>query len=159
MCLAYSTQYGKTRFAPVISDNAHSTNDNFDPHSFRVLLAPILKIHDAKEKALPFVEMWVNGTTRRDFVHAGDIADACPHRLRQDVSAPERSPNIGAGSDMSLMEPAEIVCGVAGYKGPLEWSRTKQDAAPCKLLDHAGPRSLGWSPKIDFHDGIGNTYE
>lgn len=159
MCLAYNKQYGDKRFIPVIPNSAYGPNDNFDPKSGHVLSALMSRFHEAKAGGIEAVTLWGSGSPRREFVHADDIADACLHLLRQDVSALEFPLNIGVGSDISIKDLAETIAGVVGYKGRLEWDRTKPDGAPRKLLDSARLRSFGWEPRISLDEGLRNTYE
>lgn len=159
MCLAYNKQYGDKRFIPVIPNNAYGPNDDFDPQSGHVLSALISRFHSAKKNGAEAVTLWGSGSPRREFVHADDIADACLHLLQHDVSGLELPLNIGAGSDISIKELADMIAGVVGYKGKLEWDRTRPDGAPRKLLDSTRLRTFGWEPKVNFSEGLRNTYE
>lgn len=159
MCLAYNKQCGDKRFIPVIPNSAYGPNDNFDPKSGHVLSALMSRFHEAKMSGAGVVTLWGSGSPRREFVHADDIADACLHLLLQDVSALEFPLNIGVGSDISIRELADAISGVVGYSGRLEWDSTKPDGAPRKLLDSTRLRSFGWSPKVNFSEGLKNTYE
>ncbi len=159
MCLAYNKQYGDKRFIPVIPNSAYGPNDNFDPKSGHVLSALMSRFHEAKMSGAQAVTLWGSGSPRREFVHADDIADACLHLLQNDVSNLEFPLNIGVGSDISIRELAEAIAGVVGYRGQLEWDRTKPDGAPRKLLDSTRLRAFGWSPKTSFTEGLRNTYD
>lgn len=159
MCLAYNKQYGDKRFIPVIPNSAYGPNDNFNPKSGHVLSALMSRFHEAKASGAESVTLWGSGSPRREFVHADDIADACLYLLQQDVSALEFPLNIGVGSDISIKELAEAIVDIVGYKGRLEWDRSKPDGAPRKLLDSSRLRSFGWEPKTSFDDGLRNTYE
>jgi GDP-L-fucose synthase len=159
MCLAYNKQYGDKRFIPVIPNSAYGPNDNFDPESGHVLSALMSRFHRAKLAGAEKVTLWGSGSPRREFVHADDIADACLRLLRQDVSALELPVNIGVGADVSIKDLAEMIAGVVGYAGRLEWDRTKPDGAPRKLLDSDRLRAFGWEPRVSFDEGLRNTYE
>ena len=159
MCLAYNKQYGEKRFLPVIPNSAYGPNDNFDPNSGHVLSALMARFHAAKEANLDSVTLWGSGLPRREFVHADDIADACLHLLEEDVSALEFPVNIGVGYDISIKDLAEELADVVGYKGRLEWDRSKPDGAPRKLLDSARLEAFGWKPKVKLSDGLLSTYK
>jgi len=159
MCLAYNNQYGDKRFLPVIPNSAYGPNDNFNPKSGHVLSALMSRFHEAKASGAVAVTLWGSGSPRREFVHADDIAGACLHLLQHDVSALEFPVNIGVGSDISIKELAETIADVVGYKGRLEWDRTKPDGAPRKLLDSTRLRSFGWEPRVSLNEGLRNTYE
>jgi GDP-L-fucose synthase len=159
MCLAYNKQDCDTRFIPVIPNSAYGPHDNFDPKSGHVLSALIARFHLAKVSGAESIVLWGSGVPRREFIHADDIADACVHLLRQDNVALELPLNIGVGVDVSIKELAELIAGVVGYKGRLEWDLTKPDGAPRKLLDSARIQSLGWKSNVGLAEGLTNTYQ
>jgi GDP-L-fucose synthase len=66
--------------------------------------------------------------------------------------------NIGAGSDMTIRELAEITKEVVGYKGDVIWDRSKPDGMPRKLLDISRLNSIGWKPEVKLKEGIARTY-
>ena len=158
MCLAYNKQDRATRYIPVIPNSAYGPHDNFDPKSGHVLSALMARFHQAKVSGANSVTLWGSGSPRREFIHADDIADACLHLLAQDDIAVDLPLNIGVGVDVSIKELAELIAGVVGYKGRLEWDLTKPDGAPRKLLDSARIQSLGWAPKVRLAEGLAATY-
>lgn len=158
LCLAYNKQDHDTRFIPVIPNSAYGPYDNFDPKSAHVLSALMTRFHQAKANRADSVVLWGSGSPRREFIHADDIADACLHLLQQDDLVVELPINIGVGHDVSIKELAELVAGVVGYKGQVEWDRTKPDGAPRKLLDSGRIQSLGWKPHIGLAEGLAETY-
>ena len=159
MCLAYCKQYGNKRFLPVIPNSIYGPHDNFDPESAHVLSALIARFHDAKQRRLESVTLWGSGTARREFIHADDIADACLHLLKSDLGNIEFPLNIGVGHDMSIKELAETIAQITGFEGRINWDKTKPDGAPRKLLDSSRIRASGWRPKLEFREGLLNTYK
>ncbi|MBA0915741.1 MAG: GDP-L-fucose synthase [Nitrospira sp.] len=159
MCLAYNKQDHDTRFIPVIPNSAYGPHDNFDPKSGHVLSALMTRFHQAKVSGAKSVTLWGSGSPRREFIHADDIADACVHLLMQDNAEIELPLNIGVGADVSIKELAELIAGVVGYQGRLEWDLTKPDGAPRKLLDSARIQSLGWKPSVGLAAGLASTYQ
>lgn len=158
MCLAYNKQDHDARFIPVIPNSAYGPHDNFDPKSAHVLSALVARFHEAKMTGAESVGLWGSGSPRREFVHADDIADACVHLLAEEELRIEFPINIGIGQDVSIKELAELIAGVVGYRGKLNWDSTKPDGAPRKLLDSARIRSLGWNPSIGLREGLTETY-
>jgi GDP-L-fucose synthase len=158
MCLAYNKQDHDVRFIPVIPNSAYGPHDNFDPKSAHVLSALLARFHEAKLTGAESVGLWGSGSPRREFVHADDIADACVHLLAEEDLTVEFPINIGIGQDVSIKELAELIAGVVGYRGELNWDSTKPDGAPRKLLDSARIRSLGWKPSIGLREGLTETY-
>ena len=66
--------------------------------------------------------------------------------------------NIGAGSDMTVQQLAEITKKVVGYTGDMVWDRSKPDGMPQKLLDISRLTSIGWKPEVTIEQGIARTY-
>ena len=159
MCLAYNKQYGGNRFIPVIPNTVYGPNDNFEPDSAHVLPALMTRFHDAKLRKTDSIALWGSGSSRREFVHADDIAAACLHLLMHDVSGMKFPLNIGVGSDISIKELAESIAIVVGYKGAVNWDTTKPDGAPRKLLDKTRMDALGWKAKIPLEVGLRQTYK
>jgi len=159
MCLAYNQQYGEQRFIPVIPNSAFGPNDNFDPKSGHVLSALIRRIHNAREIGEPTLTLWGSGTPRREFIHSYDIAYACIALLIGDTSLLKLPLNLGTGRDFSILELAETIAGVIGYKGALQWDTSKPDGAPRKLLDSSRILDFGWQPVVDFEEGLRSTYQ
>jgi GDP-L-fucose synthase len=159
MCLAYNKQDQVTRFIPVVPNSAYGPHDNFDLRSSHVLSALMARFHQAKVSGAESVTLWGSGSPRREFIHADDIADACMHLLTQDNAAIELPLNVGVGADVSIKELAELIAGVVGYQGRLEWDLTKPDGAPRKLLDSTRIQSLGWEPSVGLAAGLASTYQ
>jgi GDP-L-fucose synthase len=103
--------------------------------------------------------LWGSGTPRREFIHSDDVADASILLLESDTSTLPLPINLGIGKDFSIAELAEIIASIIGYKGSIEWDRSQPNGAPRKLLDSGRLRAFGWKPKIEFEEGIKNTYQ
>ena len=58
------------------------------------------------------------------------------------------------GEDLSIRELAETVAETAGFKGTIEWDRSKPDGTPRKLMDSSRIRALGWKPHTTMREGL-----
>jgi GDP-L-fucose synthase len=104
----------------------------------------------------PSVILWGTGSPRREFLHVDDLADACLYLMNHyDESEPI---NIGWGKDQTILELAQIVSGIVGYKGSIKWDSAKPDGTPQKLLDVSRLTGQGWQAKIDLEEGIRGVY-
>lgn len=165
MCHAYNRQYG-TRYVCAMPTNLYGPGDNFDAQNSHVLPAMIRKFHEAKIDDGPVV-LWGTGAPRREFLHVDDMADACVRMMtfpEEDLGwlFKDDSPpliNIGCGQDLSIRELAQVVAGIIGYQGQVQWDRSKPDGTPRKLLDISRMKHLGWEHKISLGDGIREVYE
>lgn len=156
MCQAYNKQYG-TNFISVMPTNLYGPGDNFDLETSHVLPALIRKFHEAKVARAPHVVVWGTGTPRREFLHVDDLADACLFLMNNYDSS--EIINIGVGKDLTIVELANLIKEIVGYKGEIVFDTSKPDGTPRKLLDVSKLFNLGWRPRIRLEDGIRSTYE
>ena len=156
LCQAYRQQY-QVDFIVGIPANVFGVGDDFDRDNAHVIPALIRKMHQAKLKNQPVVEVWGTGTPRREFVFADDLADAClfvMHNYSDSLPI-----NIGGGTNISIRELAELVKVVVGYDGLLNFDTSKPDGMPLKALDSTQLLSLGWQPQTDLKSAVEATYQ
>lgn len=155
MCRTYRQQYGCDFFS-VMPTNLYGEHDNFDPRSSHVLPALIRKFHEARQAGLPTVDVWGSGTARREFLHVDDLADACLF-LMQNYAGGDHI-NVGTGSDLTILELAELLREIIYPQARLVFDTTKPDGTPRKQLDVGRLRGLGWRHAISLRDGVERTY-
>jgi len=134
LCENYRLQYG-CNFISVMPTNLYGPNDNYDLAKSHVLPALLRKIHTAKIKNVPTVEVWGSGTPLREFLHVDDLADACLF-LMENYNEPELV-NIGTGTDISIKDLVLMIMNIANYKGEIKFDSTKPDGTPRKQLSVA----------------------
>lgn len=154
MCQAYRQQYG-CDFIAAMPTNLYGPNDNFDLQTAHVLAALLRRFHEAREQGTT-PTLWGSGAPRREFLHVDDCADACLFLM--DRYSDARIMNVGAGQDIAIAELAALVAEVVGYRGGLQWDRTKPDGMPRKLMDSSRMAALGWKPTIGLREGLSETY-
>lgn len=155
LCQAYRRQHGAD-FISAMPTNLYGPGDNFDLETSHVLPALIRKAHEAKVRGARSVTLWGSGTPRREFLHVDDCADACVHLIK--VYSDESHANVGAGTDVTILELARLVCAAVGFEGEIVHDRSKPDGTPRKLMSADKLNRLGWSPSIPLEDGIRRTY-
>ena len=104
----------------------------------------------------PSVIIWGTGAPRREFLYVDDLADACVFLMKHYDES--EIINIGWGRDQTILDLAEMVSDVVGFKGDIKWDATRPDGTPQKLLDVSRLANLGWQPKITLEDGIREVY-
>jgi GDP-L-fucose synthase len=109
----------------------------------------------AKKNDEPSVAIWGTGTSRREFMHVDDLADACLFLLQNYNE--EGLVNIGWGEDLTIKELATLIAAEVGYIGTLEFDTSKPDGTPRKLLDTTKINNLGWKPFIKLQVGVSRT--
>lgn len=152
---AYRKQYGR-KWISAMPTNIYGPGDNFDLENSHVLPALIRKFHDAKVSGAKSVTLWGTGSPRREFLHSDDLGRACVFLLENYDD--EVAINVGVGEDIPISELAELIQGIVGFEGDIEWDDTKPDGTPRKLLEVSRLAELGWKPKVLLATGIKETY-
>lgn len=155
LCQAYRRQYG-CDFVSVMPTNLYGPGDRYDAEGGHVVAALIMKIHAAKVTDSPTVEIWGSGAPRREFLFSEDLADACVFVMKN--YSGEMFLNVGTGRDVTILELAESIAHMVGWKGTFTFNRTKPDGTPRKVMDVSRLRALGWTAPTDFETGIRAAY-
>ena len=152
----YRREYGR-RWISIMPTNLYGLNDNFDLRTSHALPALMRKFHDAKTEGRNFVELWGTGNPRREFMFSDDFASALMYVVE---NYDDESPiNIGTGSDVSIMELADLMCEVVGFDGEIKWNTSVPDGTFRKLLDVSKLRNLGWEHSRSLRQGLEITYK
>lgn len=156
MCEAYRDQYG-CNYVSVMPTNLYGFGDNYHPENSHVLPALIRKFHEAKVENKNQVEVWGSGKPLREFLFVDDLAEAA-FLVMQDYNE-KQFLNIGTGTDLSILDLANLIKKVLGYEGEIIFNSDKPDGTPRKLMDVSKIKSIGWTPKIELEEGIKLAYE
>ncbi len=127
-----NTQMGR-HYKTVIPCNLYGFWDKFSPDKSHMIPAVIRKIHEAKQQGSN-VEIWGDGTARREFMFAEDLADFTFFALQKLDAVPDLI-NVGLGHDYSINEYYQAVAEVVGFSGTFEHDLTKPVGMKQKLVD------------------------
>jgi GDP-L-fucose synthase len=156
LCQAYRRQHG-CDFISAMPTNLYGPGDNFDLTTSHVIPALMRKAHEAKISGPAEMIVWGSGAPRREFLHVDDAADALVHLMTHHSG--EEHVNVGCGSDLTILELANLIARVVGFTGRISTDPSKPDGTPRKLLDTSKLARLGWQPKIGLEDGLSRTYQ
>lgn len=156
LCDSYRAQYG-CNYISAMPTNLYGPNDNYDLEKSHVLPAMLRKFITAKRIQAPTVTIWGTGTPKREFLHVDDLAEACLYLMQ--TYNEKGLVNIGTGTDVTILELAELIQQITGYEGEIVLDATKPDGTPRKLMDVSKLASAGWRAKIDLKTGIEMVYE
>ena len=145
-------------YKTLIPCNLYGRWDKFAPEHSHMIPAVIRKVHLAKLNGDKTVEIWGDGTARREFMYAGDVAD-CIHRCIKEFDTLPGLMNVGIGEDHSINDYYKAVAAVAGYTGAFTHNLTKPAGMARKLVDISRMTVWGWKPAIPLKDGIAAAYE
>ena len=172
MCWSYNRQYG-TRYLAAMPTNLYGPGDNYHPTNSHVIPALIRKFHEAKQRGDASVTVWGTGTPRREFLYSDDMADACVFLMGlsderytallgsdETVTGRFEPPlvNIGVGHDVTIAELADLVRGVVGYAGGIDYDSSQPDGTPRKLMDVGLINAAGWRASTPLDAGLATAY-
>lgn len=152
MCQHYRKQYGVT-YHSIMPTNLYGPGDNYKD-GCHVIPALIRRFYEAKMAGDSSVTVWGDGTPLREFLHVDDLADGILCVLS--LTDPPDIVNIGSGEEITIKNLAQLIAGIVGYTGKVEYSG-HSNGTPRKLCDSSLIRELGWKPKIGLKDGLEST--
>ena len=144
-------------YKTLIPCNLYGRFDKFDPKNSHLLPAIIHKVHQAKIIGKQSVEIWGDGSARREFMYIEDLADAIYFALEGISDMPDLM-NIGVGTDYTIKEYYESVSKVIGWQGEFVFDHSKPTGMAQKLSDTSLQSKWGWQPKTTLKEGIRLTY-
>jgi len=135
------------------------------------ILAILEKYGIGKSQQGTHVTLWGTGKPRREFLYSDDLAEACIFVMEkidfadlvktagsQSGEIRNTHINIGSGTDLSILELAELVKKTVGFEGQLVWDALKPDGTPQKLMDVSKLQKLGWTYSIRLPEGVREVY-
>ena len=66
---------------------------------------------------------------------------------------------MGTGIDLSIGNLAKEVANAVGFKGSIQWDKSKPDGTPKKQLDVSRIASMGWRARIKLREGLTMAYD
>jgi len=144
-------------FKTIVPCNLYGIHDKFDSKVSHLLPAVIRKVHEAHESGAETVEIWGDGTARREFMFSADLADAVWAAAVRFYDLPAIM-NVGPGHDHSVDDYYAAVARVIGWRGRFVHDASRPAGIRRKLLDITRQTGFGWMPKISLDEGIRTTY-
>lgn len=145
------------QYKTLIPCNIYGRYDKFDPAHSHLVPAIIHKVHQAKQSGQQVVEIWGDGTARREFMYAGDLADAVLRAISNFDTLPTYM-NVGLGHDHTINDYYQAAAEVMGYTGGFVHDLSKPVGMARKLVSVERQQTWGWSARHELRDGIEKTY-
>lgn len=154
---AYREQYGfdSTVLLPA---NLYGPFDNFNLETSHVVPALIRKFIEAVENNSPEVEIWGSGNASREFLYAGDTAEAIINIAEK---ATDSGPyNLGTGTETSIKELVEIIKEATSFKGNISWNSSRPDGQKRRYYDMSKFKEItGYIPNTSLKEGVKKTVD
>ena len=158
LCDYLARENADLQYKTLIPCNLYGRFDTFDPSYSHLIPAIIHKVHHAKIQDEHSVEIWGDGTARREFMYAADLADFIAKAATDYTQLPALT-NVGLGHDYTINEYYQAAAEVIGYSGNFVHDTTKPVGMKRKLVNVARQTGFGWQPSVTLEAGIRMTYD
>jgi GDP-L-fucose synthase len=155
--IAYRQQYG-LRSITLIPSNLYGEHDNFDLKQAHVIPALVRKFYEAKANSSSEVEVWGDGSAKRDFIHTADFASALVEAAENyDGSLPI---NVAYGAQHSIRDVVILLKEISEYSVEICWNVSRPSGQNSRemSLDNARRYLPKFRPSIDLRVGLNRTY-
>ena len=156
MCEAYNKQY-KTNYLCLMPTNLYGPNDNYNLKTSHFFPALIAKTHLALKKKNKIIEIWGDGTPKRELMYVDDLADACEFFLKKKTK--HSLINIGSGEEKSILEYCKFIIKKLKINLKIKLNKKKPNGTLRKKLDLSLAKKYGWKSKYNLNKGFELTYK
>ncbi len=146
----YKVQSGYKSWSIIRPANIFGEYDDFSGNG-TVIASTIKKIIDATDK----IEAWGDGSPIRDFVYAGDVADAILELYKREAHT---TINFGAGEEITIKSMIESLIEISGKNLKIEWDTSKPNGDLRRQMDITKQSEIGLLPKLGFKKALKLTY-
>ena len=147
---AYSVQYNYHNWAIIRPANIFGEYDDFTGKG-TVIASTIKKIAEAETE----IEAWGDGSPIRDFVYAGDVADAVLDLYKRKLHT---TINFGAGEEITIKQMIETLIKISGKDLSINWNTSKPNGDLRRQMDTTKQEQVGLLPKLGFEKALEKTY-
>lgn len=158
LCQYLRQQEPTLQYRTLIPCNLYGRHDHFEAERSHLVAAALLKVHAARTRGAETVDIWGDGTARREFMDAADLADAVVRHIHQGHDAPELM-NIGPGHDHAVNDYYAAAADVVGWQGRFVHDLSRPVGMKRKLVDVARQTAWGWAPRIGLREGMARSYQ
>ncbi len=154
MIESYNKQY-KTNYLCLMPCNLYGPNDNYDLNSSHFLAALLRKCIHAKKNNINFVEIWGDGSAKREIMFVDDLSEAILFFLKKKTS--HFLINIGTSVEYSIIEYFQKISKKLGLNVKINFNRDMPNGTPRKILDNSISKKYGWKYNVNLDEGLEMT--
>jgi GDP-L-fucose synthase len=148
---AYKVQYGYDKWSIIRPANIFGEYDDFSGNG-TVISSTIKKIYEANDS----IEAWGDGSPIRDFVYAGDVADAILRLYNDKIHT---TINFGAGEEITIKQMIETLIKISKKPISINWDSSKPNGDLRRQMDITKQTEIGLLPVLGFEKALEITYD
>jgi len=155
---AYISESGDFAYRTVVPSNLYGPGDHFDEQRGHLIANAIRKIEQARGDGVSEVEIWGDGTARREFTYVEDVATWIAGVVLRDGAAelPSRL-NVGVGVDYTVREYYEHIAAACEYNGSFRFDVSRPSGMRRKLMDSSAAAQFAWAAPTGLDAGLALT--
>lgn len=158
LCQYIDNQSENFKYKTLIPCNLYGKYDSFNPEKSHLIPAIIRKIDLAISNNSNQVEIWGDGSARREFMYTEDLADFICQAIKRFEDIPNII-NIGLGFDYSIDEYYKFTAEVLNYRGKFIYDKSKPEGMKKKTTDITLQKKFGWNANTSLLEGLKKTYQ
>ena len=143
-------------YKTLIPCNLFGKYDNFDLKTGHLLANIINKVYSAKQNKKKEIEVWGDGSVRREFMLASEFIDCLFFCIKNFNRLPYNL-NVGKGYDYTILEYYEAVANELNWKGNFKYNLSKPVGQKRKLVSVEKLNKFGWYSKTSLSEAIKKT--
>ena len=151
LCESYNYQYN-TNYKCLLPCNAYGPNDNYNLESSHFFPALIKKITDSIKKNNTHINLWGDGTPKREMIFSYDLADAVIYFLNKKTK--ENIINIGTKDEETINYFAKYIMKSLQVNLKIKYEKKNLKGTLRKKLDTSLASKYGWKPKTSLNKGL-----
>jgi len=148
---AYKVQYGYDKWSIIRPANIFGEYDDFSGNG-TVISSTIKKVYEATDS----IEAWGDGSPIRDFVYAGDVADAILRLYNDKIHT---TINFGAGEEITIKQMIETLIKISKKPIFINWDSSKPNGDLRRHMDITKQAQIGLLPVLGFEKALEITYD
>jgi GDP-L-fucose synthase len=160
LCQALYNQYNLDIVA-LMPTNVYGVNDKYSEKNSHVIPALIMKFIKAKKENNKKVEIWGDGSPKREFIISDDLAEAIyavlntsKKKLFKLCNNSFPIINVGTGDIYSIKQLADIIKKKVGYTGKVFFNKKYPNGIMKKDINSNRIKKLKWKPKFNLEKGL-----
>ncbi|AFI03330.1 GDP-L-fucose synthase family protein [Helicobacter cetorum] len=145
-------------YKTLVPCNLYGEFDKFEEGVAHMIPGLIARMHRAKLRGEKEFTMWGDGSAKREYLNAKDLAKFIALAYENITEIPSVM-NVGSGIDYTIEEYYKMVAKALDYQGEFVKDLSKPVGMQQKLMDISKQKALKWELEITLEQGIKEAYE